>query len=272
MEWITELMAKTAIPMETPTAYGPFHLAFFIVGFAAVIFAAWKLRKLGDRRSRILLFSCGLFLALTEIYKQLFYTFYVGKGAYQWYVFPFQMCSVPMYFLLIGPFLKKGKIRRGMYQFMMVYSLLGGVAAYFEPSNMAYPYLLLTLHSFLWHLTLVFIGLYLGFSDNTGKRLRDFGYATVTLLILCLAAFLINLIFWVPAKGDINMFFVGPANTSLVILRDIARSAGWYVSTLVYIPAVLLGGCLIFLPFALADRKKRTPEKPDENAAGEGRT
>ena len=256
MDWMYDLMEKTAVPMETPKAYGPFHLTFFIVGFLAVIFAAWKLRKLGDRGSRILLFSCGLFLFVTEIYKQLFYFFYIGHGTYQWWIFPFQMCSVPMYFLLIGPFLKNGPVRRGMYHFMMIYNLLGGVSAYFEPSGMVYPYLTLTLHSFLWHLTLVFVGLYLGLSGQTEKRMKDFGSASITLLALCLAAFLLNLAFWKASGGTMNMFFVGPANSSLIVFKDISRVAGWYVSTALYIPVVVLGGFLIFLPFWAWNRKR----------------
>lgn len=256
MDWMIDFLGRTAVPIETPKAYGPFHLTFFIVGFLAVIFAAWKLRKLGEKGSRILLFSCGLFLLVTEIYKQLFYFFYLGHGTYQWGVFPFQMCSVPMYFLLIGPFLKNGPVRRGMYHFMMIYNLLGGASAYFEPSGMVYPYLSLTLHSFLWHLSLVFVGLYLGLSDRTEKRMRDFGSASVTLLALCVAAFVLNLVFREASRGSLNLFFIGPSNSPLVVFKDIAASAGWYVSTALYIPVVILGGFLIFLPFWFWNRKK----------------
>ena len=42
------------------------------------------------------------------------------------------------------------------------------------------------------------------------------------------------------------MFFVGPANNSIVVFRDIAARFGWYAATALYIPCVCLGAWLIF--------------------------
>ena len=86
--------------------------------------------------------------------------------------------------------------------------------------------------------------------------MKDFGSASITLLALCLAAFLLNLAFWKASGGTMNMFFVGPANSSLIVFKDISRAAGWYVSTALYIPVVVLGGFLIFLPFWAWNRKR----------------
>ena len=257
MDFLFHLMEKTAIPMETPPPYGAFHLTFLILGFLAAGLAAWRLRRLGEKGSRILLFSAGLFLLLIEIWKQLFFTFYIGRGEYQWYVFPFHMCSVPMYLLLAAPFLKEGRLRGSLLHFMMIYNLLGGTAAYLAPSEMLTPWLFLTVHSFLWHLTLVFVGLWLGFSDLTEKRMRDFGDATAALLLFTAAAFLLNLVFRRASGGDLNMFFVGPNPSPLIVFRDIARAWGWAAGTAVYLLSVLLGGFLIFLPFFFAAERKR---------------
>ncbi len=245
----------TAWAMEKPVAYGPFHLTWSIIGLLLCVLLARKLRRLGDKGNRILLVSIGVLLVICEVYKQLFYYYHIGDGSYQWWIFPFQMCSVPMYLCIIAPLLKKGKIQSGMYHFMMIYNLLGGVMALIEPSGLVHEYWTLTLHAFLWHTLLIFVGLYLGFSRRTDAQMSDFKHATFTLLGLCTMAFCINLLFWDVSGGSINMFFVGPANSSLVIFKDIAASHGWYVSTLLYIPTVILGGFLIFLPFHRAKKK-----------------
>ena len=69
MDWLSEFIQATAWEMTPPEAYGPFHLTFTFVGIALCAFAAWKLRKLGDKGNRILLmpllfFLCGYLTGL----------------------------------------------------------------------------------------------------------------------------------------------------------------------------------------------------------------
>ncbi len=256
-DWLAGLLQATAWPMTPPQAYGPFHLTFTLVGFALSLLLAWKLRNIGEKRGKILLLCLGAFLLLTEIYKQLFHYYCYGERGYKWWIFPFQMCSVPMYLCLIAPLLKPGPVRKGMYNFMMIYNLLGGFIAFFEPSGLNHDYWSLTLHSYMWHMLLVFIGLFLSFAGLGGKTMKDYKYASVTFVALCGVAFCINLLFFDVSGGSINMFFVGPANSSLIVFKDIAEKFGWYVSTLLYIPVVCLGAFGIFLPFHLLDRKKQ---------------
>ena len=257
MEAILERMiCATAWTMTPPAAYGPFHLIFTIVGFAVSFFLARRLRNLGDKGNRIVLLTCGLFLLVSEVYKQLFYYYFIGGRSYQWWIFPFQLCSVPMYLCIIAPLLKPGKLQKGMYNFMMIYNLLGGFMAFVEPSGIVHEYWTLTLHAFIWHMMLVFIGLYLSLSNRAGKTMADYKAASVTFVALCAIAFCINLLCWKPANGEINMFFVGPAKSSLIVFSWIAENLGWYVSTALYIPVVCLGAFLIFLPFHLHAKKK----------------
>lgn len=258
---LDEMMAFTAWPMEKPKAYGPFHLIFFFVGLAVSVFFAWRLRKLDDKGNRRLLMGAGLFLLITELYKQLFYFCYIGQNTYQWWIFPFQLCSVPMYLCLIAPNLKNKAIAGGMYNFMVYFNLLGGFIAFLEPSGLVHEYLTLTLHAFCWHMMLVFVGLYLAFSHRAGIRLRDYSTAVLTFLSLAALAFIINLVFRKVSGGSINMFFVGPSNSSLIVFKDIAKNHGWYISTLAYLPTVSLGAFLVFGLVRLCNRKKTTRVK-----------
>ena len=43
-----------------------------------------------------------------------------------------------------------------------------------EPSDLMHPYLLLTLHGFLWHFMLIFIGLYCAMTGLGGRTPGDF--------------------------------------------------------------------------------------------------
>ena len=79
-------------------------------------------------------------------------------------------------------------------------------------------------------------------------------------MVLCCVAFSINLIFWKPSAGSINMFFVGPRNSSLVVFEQISEMFGWYVSTILYIPTVCLGAWIVYLPVYLREKKKLKKE------------
>ena len=259
---LQQLMAATAWPMTKPTGFGSFHLLWLFIVVPAAVFIAWKLRGLGEKGNRRLLIGIGLFLAVCEVYKQIFYFFYIENGSYPWGIFPFQLCSVPMYLCIIAPLLKKGKLQRGMYHFMVLFNLLGGLAAMIEISGLSHEYWTLTLHAFIWHTILLFIGLYLGFSRHTSVTKTDFKLACLTFIGLSVVAFSINVVIGqILGHEGINMFFVGPENSPLVIFEDIAERFGWYVSTLLYIPVVCLGAGVIYLPFSYFKKKAKVAVK-----------
>ncbi len=256
-----EIIKATAWEMVPPAAYGTFHLSFLFVGLAVSIGLAYLLRKTNDSQNKRVLLFCGIFLAVCEVYKHLFYYYVVGQGTYPWWIFPFQLCSVPMYICLIAPFLKKGKLQTALYNFMISYNFLGGFIAFLEPSGLVHGYWTLTLHAFIWHMLLVFIGLYLMMSGRAGKRISDFKPVVLTYVVMCAAAFCINLALWRVAKGDINMFYVGPAISPIVVFKDIAAKYGWYVNTPIYMALMTLGAFGFYAPFCALrkrmDRKKK---------------
>lgn len=258
MEKLDALFEAMLWPMTPPSAYGWFHILFTLGGFAICAFAAWKLRKVSDRTCRKILFGIGLVLAISEVYKQLYYYFAVNDNAYAWGDFPFQFCSVPMYICLIAPWLKPGKLQRGMYSYAVLFNLLGGAIAFTEPSGLFHSHWFLTVHALFWHMVLVFIGLFLCFSGRGGTEKGDFKVASFTFFGLSTIAFTCNTVVQKVIGGHMNMFFVGPGNSPLIVFKWISQTFGWYVNTVVYMLVVCLGAYLVFL-LIRALRKKHTP-------------
>lgn len=91
------------------------------------------------KKNRWLIFGIGLFLLISELYKQLFYTYVVGEGSYQYDRIPFQLCSIPMYVCLIVPWLKEGKAKRALYTFTGSFGFMGGFVSYFRLKACAFP-------------------------------------------------------------------------------------------------------------------------------------
>ncbi len=245
-EKLDTFFESIAWPMEPFPSYGAFHILYTLIGFAVCGITAWKLRKVSDRAARWILFSVGAVLILSEVCKQLFYYFAIMDNRYSWGDFPFQLCSIPMYLCVIAPWLKPGKLQRGMYSFMVLYNLLGGAISFTEPSGLLLDRWFLTVHACVWHMLLVFIGLFICFSKRGGDRKSDYVGATWTFIALCGVAFGLNCFVQFGLGEHMNMFFVGPGDSPLVVFKQFSQWFGWYVNTPIYIFAVCLGAYLLF--------------------------
>lgn len=244
MNILYDLLAYTALEMTEPKPYGAFHILFTVVGAAVSVMAAWSLRNADERAHRMVLLLVGLVLAVSEVYKQLFRTVYLNGGAYPWSIFPFQLCSVPMYLCLLAPVLSDCR-QQAIYDFMGTYNLLGGVMSFLFPSGLCHPYWTLTLHAFGWHMLLVFLGLYLICSGRVRCTRQGFGEATRLFLLLCGVAFGINCVLGPVSDGTVNMFYIGPPKTPQPVFEVIAEYTGQPLASVLYIACIILGAWLI---------------------------
>lgn len=244
---LESIFESVSWPMVPPQTYGTFHIGLTFIGFSLCALVAWKLRHVSDKTAERILFFCGIVLAVTEVFKQLFCFYVIEGGTYHWSEFPFQMCSVPMYMCLIVPFMKSEKMKRAMYSFMALYNLLGGAISFAEPSGLFHDYVFLTVHSCIWHMLLVFIGLFVCMSNRGGTEKEDYGSATLIFIALCEIAFLMNWFVQSVLNKQMNMFFVGPGNSPIIVFKQISEQFGWYINTPIYIAAVSLGAYLVFV-------------------------
>ena len=123
-KFLESILHMTAWPMTPPAPYSAFHILLTIFGTGLAVLLARILSKKGPREYaslshnrtqtktapesylRRVLFFCGVILALMELYKQAFLYFIEFDGRYDWWYFPFQLCSIPMYLCLAVPFLR----------------------------------------------------------------------------------------------------------------------------------------------------------------------
>lgn len=246
---MTDFLQKYLLPwlhaMERPRAWGVFHASFFFIGIPLALLAAFALRKISQKSEKRLFLTIGILLILSEIFKQLAFT--AIEGAYRFDLIPFQLCSVPMYLCIAMPLIPEGRLSRAMRTFIATFGLMGGIASYIAPGTMCREWLELTLHSFLWHLVLIFLGSYIFFSQNTKMRKGDFVCAELLYLSLCAIAFVINLICINTQGIDVNMFYIGPKPSTLPICRDITARFGVGVNSIIYVTALSICAFLIHL-------------------------
>jgi len=244
-----ELLEHTAMRMAQPQPWGAFHLGTAFGGLALAALLAWILRKSGGEVIDRILLSAGIFLCIAETYKQLFHTYYLRNGSYDWWYFPLQLCSVPMYLCVIAPLLPAGRVKSALYEFLGTFSLMGGIAVFLDPPGMFYSFWSLTLHSVIWHILLIFIGLLLGFSGITARERDAFRGAAVLYLALAALALSLNFLLWDRAKGNIDLFYLGPMPSTQLFFGTVTRLFGWQVNAAVYAACSILGAFLFHTLF-----------------------
>lgn len=244
--------------------------------------------NINNRNTDKLFFITGIIMLISEIIKQLLLTFVIGGGKYNWWHFPFQLCSIPMYILLIYPWIKRRMAKLSMLCFLMSYTLLSGMMAFADTSGMRYPLVILTVHSYAWHILLILIGIASGIIySGTEKEQSSYGdgykscthirgnlkrgdccidrgssefsvcpfiYATFIYLFCCLIAELID--HALDGLGIINMFYI---NTDYlmqqVVFRELIPFIGNTAAILIYIAATVLGAFILFNIWAFIFRK-----------------
>ena len=133
----------------------------------------------------------GWILILSEIVKQLFLYVIVNNGVYDWWYFPFQLCSVPMYLCVLLPAVRDS-VRKSFLTFMASYTFVSALAALIYPEDLMRSYVFLTAHGFAWHGILLFISILCILSTCTDLTLKGFARATLLFIFLSAAAAAIN--------------------------------------------------------------------------------
>ena len=251
----------TAWEMEKPKSFGPWHLVFLLVGIPLAITVAFLIRKMSDKKSRVMLLCISIFLMLFELYKQLFYYFIMNGESYPLWIIPFQLCSVPMYLFFLVSVVRNRKFNNWLYEFMFAFNLFGGFITFMEPSGLNHPYVVLTLHAYLWHLMLIFLGFYFYFSKRAGRSWKGFFKGLAVLGIVVVIAQIINIIS--QGAGGCNMFYISPYVASpLFFFKDFYLQNGWIASMSLYLFGLVLASAIIyfaaFLCRCLNIKKRKT--------------
>lgn len=234
--------------MQVPQPFGLFHIVTASVGISIAIVLAYYLRACSDKMYCRLMFSCAFMLLIFEIMKQYIHYFILNDHQYNWWIFPFQLCTLPMYLCLFMPWIKSTSCYQPIETFLMDFNLLGGIMALLFPYDLLHPQLFLTLHAFLWHIILVFIGFLIGFSHHGNHTWSGFKHCLIILFIAIIIATIFNILF--HSFGTINLFYISPYQiTSQPFFHSIALQYGNTNSNICYIVAMIAGGALIHFGF-----------------------
>ena len=267
MDKILNFLEWTKVDMETPQPYGVFHLAFFFGGLAVIVGLLFLLRNASPKTQKIVLWTSSIILILVELYKQLFFTF-VLYDEYKWYSFPLQLCSTPMYLTPMFLLLKPGKIKTGLMGYVALFGTLGGISVMLYPNTVFMSNLSISIQTMVWHLMLIFIGLFLLVTKQFGTKRGDFkkaavAFASVVGFVLVLDVVMYHVLNPVGTTDitTFNMFFISPYFTSNFPLLDVIQEFSYPLFLFSYVFTLTLFAFVIYQIYVLVARPFPKKEK-----------
>ena len=211
--WILKLLDSE---MPQPQPYGWFHLLWLVIAIGAgVALCLWMKNPTAKQVRRVVLVM-SLVVILLEVYKQINYTFTVDgdtiRTRYQWYIFPWQFCSTPMYVGLLAA-LTKGRVHKAACAYLASFSLFAGLAVMFYPTTVFISTIGINIQTMVCHGSMITLGMWLLGTGYVRRSLKTVGRAVPVFAVMVGVAVILNE--WAYRVGIapehfFNMFYISP--------------------------------------------------------------
>ncbi len=258
MNWFEKLLDILSYNVETkPTSYGWLHLLFTAIVIGVTVFLCVRYKKCSDKKFRIIIGICWAIMFLFEVYKQLQYSCKTdGTTAnwdYQWYVFPFQFCSTPLYVLPLVIFLPDGKVRNACISYTALFALFAGIAVFAYPEGIFTREILISIQSLTHHgiqmVTGVFAAVWCQHKYKAKFWTNEFYFGgLIVFAVMSAIAMTLNLTVQPAVEPNtFNMFYISPyRNSSLPVLSSIQPVVPYAVFLILYLFGFALCGLIVY--------------------------
>lgn len=240
--------------MRTPQLFGWFHIASLALTVLVTVGLCFHHKHDSPKRVRLVILFTAILVTLAEVYKQINYSFSYTNGItfdYQWYAFPFQFCSTPMYVGLLAGVLPKGKLQDALYAYLATFAVFSGVCVMIYPGDVFVGTLGINIQTVICHGSMICIGVYLFHTGTVKLKHRTIMMAMAVFACTVSMAVLFNEIaYWsgLLERETFNMFFISRhCEPSLPVYSLVQAVVPYPWCLLIYIHGFTLASYLILL-------------------------
>lgn len=266
MRFLGNLIEILDARMTEPVSFGWFHILFIALMVILTVFLCKKFKNPDKKTVKTVLLVFSLVSIVFEIYKQFNYTFsYDGNTIttdYQWYAFPFQFCSTPMYIALLAVIIKNEKIHTALCAYLATFSTFAGICVFAYPEQVFITTIGINIQTMVCHGSMISVGIWLLCSGYIKLKHKTIIPASIVFAIMVALACIMNEIANFTGllnRESFNMFYVSPhCEPSLPVYSLVQAVVPFPVSLIIYIAAFTIAAYLILL---VAMAFSRTSEK-----------
>ena len=238
--------------IPVPQFGGAFHITTLFIVLALTTLLCVFFRNCKSSTVKKILFVAWLAMALLETSKQIamntsFVDGHISWG-YNWYIFPFQFCSSPLYVIPIILLAKEGRVQNAAIAFMTTFSLFAGAAVMFNVGDVFTWYLWVDIQTMTHHGLQIVLGIFLAVRYRDKLHIKQYLGAIVVFLGLVAMAMIINHVVSVTTHEYINMFFINPLHdTTLPILSRLYKGIPYIAFFAIYVLGFALAGFIVYM-------------------------
>ena len=255
--WI-DVLRVIDTKMEVPGLYGWFHWIFLLLTIGATVYLCLCRKGDSAQTVRRVVFWMSAVALLLEVYKQVNYSFGYSDGtitfAYQWYAFPWQFCSTPMYVGVLAGIIKKGKIHETACAYLATFAVFAGLAVMIYPGNVYTVNVGINYQTMICHGSMIPIGAYLLATGHVKLEKKTLLKAVIVFVIAVLLAMVMNEIAYVTGlleEHNFNMFYISPhCDPSLPVYSLVQQVVPYPWSLIIYVLGFAAAAALVLLAAA----------------------
>ena len=225
-EVFEEIIKIFDLTMTVPTPYGIFHIGALIASALICYLLCVIFKSPSEKTVRRILFAYAMICILLEIYKQISFTFQVENDVithtYQWYAFPFQFCSMPMYVALIASLIRNEKLYSAFLAFLSTFGMIAGVLVMAVPTDVFIGTIGVNFQTMIHHGGQIVIGLFLIIRAGSLKKFTACLGGILIFIAAVTTAMILNLtmIHVIPEGSAFNMFYISPHFDCMIPVYD----------------------------------------------------
>ena len=243
MDILVKILEMMDYQIEAPEVFGWFHWLWIGLTIAvSVALCLWHKRSGTEDRVRRVVFGNAILVILLEVYKMINYSFSYENGItfdFQWYAFPWQFCSTPMYIGLLAGIIRKGKIHESLMAYLATFSIFAGLCVTIYPGDVFIGTMGVNIQSMICHASMVSVGVYLYYSGYVKAEHKTILKAIPVFAVCVSIAVILNEVMVLSGiVGDetFNMFYVSRHfDCTLPIYSLVHNSVPFPVNLIIYI-------------------------------------
>ena len=109
----------------------------------------------------------------------------VASWDYQWYAFPFQFCSTPMYAACIASLMKEWKIRKALLSYLGFFTILESFMVMLLPTDIYVEHLMVCLYTTVLHACGLVLSLFLLIHGYV-KLQKSYFFSGFSIYVVCI--------------------------------------------------------------------------------------
>ncbi len=215
MPFLESFITLLDTKMTAPVPYGWFHLLSVALTVALGVIVCIRGKNAHSDTVRKAVLWTAVAVIILEVYKQVNYTFSVTEAGivadYQWYAFPWQFCSTPMYVGLLAGLIRKGKLHNSLCAYLATYAVFAGICVMVSPGDIYTSTVGINIQTTVCHCSMPIIGAYLYASGHVKLEHKTILKALPVFTAMVAVAVILNelaVAVGIVPEETFNMFFV----------------------------------------------------------------